>query len=78
MADAEALLDIANTLVSSVKSYSSEGITPSDFVNCLLKDFGQPMGGLGNSENDRVPFNWKDLGIGVSPIFRNFRGCCTM
>ncbi|XP_030448013.2 non-structural maintenance of chromosomes element 4 homolog A isoform X1 [Syzygium oleosum] len=78
VADAEALLDIANTLVSSVKSYSSEGITPSDFVNCLLKDFGQPMGGLGNSENDRVPFNWKDLGVGVSPIFRNFRGCCTM
>ncbi|KAF8040057.1 hypothetical protein BT93_B2316 [Corymbia citriodora subsp. variegata] len=78
VADAEALLDIANTLVSSVKSYSSEGITPSDFVNCLLKDFGQPMGGLGISENDQVPFIWKDLGVLVSPIFRNFHGCCTM
>lgn len=78
VADAEALLDIANALVSSVKSYSSEGITPSDFVNCLLKDFGQPMGGLGISENDQVPFVWKDLGVRVSPIFRNFHGCCTM
>ncbi|KAK3442428.1 hypothetical protein EUGRSUZ_B02593 [Eucalyptus grandis] len=78
VADAEALLGIANTLVSSVKSYSSDGITPSDFVNCLLKEFGQPMGGLGIGENDQVPFIWKDLGVRVSPIFRNFQGCCTM
>ena len=41
IADAEALLDITTTLVKSVRSQSSEGITPSDFVTALLKKFGQ-------------------------------------
>jgi len=41
IADAEALLGIASTLVTSVRSQSSEGITPSDFITALLKKFGQ-------------------------------------
>ncbi|CAA2974441.1 non-structural maintenance of chromosomes element 4 homolog A-like isoform X2, partial [Olea europaea subsp. europaea] len=41
VADAEALFDITNTLVTSVKAYTNEGVTPSDFVTCLLRDFGQ-------------------------------------
>ncbi|KAG8060304.1 hypothetical protein GUJ93_ZPchr0002g23330 [Zizania palustris] len=40
IADAEALLDIANAFVTSVRSQSSEGITPSDFVTAVLKKFG--------------------------------------
>uniref|UniRef100_A0A5B6YWL0 Non-structural maintenance of chromosomes element 4 n=1 Tax=Davidia involucrata TaxID=16924 RepID=A0A5B6YWL0_DAVIN len=39
VADAEALLDITNTLMTSVKAHSNEGITLSDFV--LFRDFGQ-------------------------------------
>ncbi|PSR84549.1 Non-structural maintenance of chromosomes element 4 B like [Actinidia chinensis var. chinensis] len=44
VADAEALLDITSTLVSSVKGHSKDGITPSDFVNCLMRDFGRHGG----------------------------------
>nr|DAD42208.1 TPA_asm: hypothetical protein HUJ06_000438 [Nelumbo nucifera] len=36
VADAEALLDIASILVTSVKS-SCNGVTPADFVTSLLK-----------------------------------------
>ncbi|KAA8528134.1 hypothetical protein F0562_035615 [Nyssa sinensis] len=75
VADAEALLDLANTLVTSVKSHASEGLTPSDFISCLLGNFGQQDGRRGTAENS---IRWKDIGFAVSPIFRNGRGCCTM
>ncbi|OWM69240.1 non-structural maintenance of chromosomes element 4 homolog A-like [Punica granatum] len=81
VADAEALLDIASTLVNSVKSFSSEGITPSDFITGLLKDFGRcrRVSGASTSQNyDHVSVKWKDLGLSVSPIFRKGYGCCTM
>ncbi|KAI4381257.1 hypothetical protein MLD38_007349 [Melastoma candidum] len=78
VADAEALLDISSTLVSSVKSHSSEGLTPLDFITGLIKGYGQPTGGFQTVEGDQAQINWKDLGIAVSPIFRKFNGCCTM
>lgn len=71
VADAEALLDITNTLVTSVKSQSSAGITPSDFITCLIQDFGQLRDG-------NALIRWKDVGLGVAPIFRRAHGCCTM
>ncbi|GMH18731.1 hypothetical protein Nepgr_020572 [Nepenthes gracilis] len=46
VADAEALLDITNSLVTSVKALKNDGITPSNFVTCLLRDWGQ-QGGTG-------------------------------
>ncbi|KAL5545472.1 hypothetical protein UlMin_005159 [Ulmus minor] len=67
VADAEALLDITNTLVTSVKAHSSEGITPSEFVGALLRTFGQPSGSF-----------WNDIGAAVSDSFRRSPGCCTM
>ncbi|KAK6925701.1 Non-structural maintenance of chromosome element 4, C-terminal [Dillenia turbinata] len=76
VADAEALLDIANTLVSSVKSQRNAGITPSDFVNCLLRDFGQQTGGGSSTVQNSIC--WKDLGMAVSHIFKRVPGCCTM
>nr|KJB15286.1 hypothetical protein B456_002G168800 [Gossypium raimondii] len=39
VADAEALLGLANTLPTSVKSISCEGISLADFVNCLIREF---------------------------------------
>lgn len=80
MADAEALLDISNTLVTSVRSFSSEGTTPLDFITGLLKDFGQSrqVSVASTSENDRISFRWKDLGLSVSSIFQKGYGCCTM
>lgn len=71
VADAEALLDITNTLVTSVKSQSSAGITPSDFITCLIQDFGQLRDG-------NALIRWNDVGLGVAPIFRRAHGCCTM
>ncbi|KAF9686465.1 hypothetical protein SADUNF_Sadunf03G0161400 [Salix dunnii] len=70
VADAEALLGLANTLVSSVKSQSNEGITPADFMSHLTKEFGQQTRSLDNDEDAPVSIKWKDLGLLVSPIFR--------
>ncbi|KAG6494307.1 non-structural maintenance of chromosomes element 4 homolog A-like [Zingiber officinale] len=74
VADAEALLDIANTLVTSVKSQANEGITPSDFVNALLKKHGEVNGG----ESTGNTIHWSNLGCNVAYIFRNASGCSTM
>ncbi|KAF5748786.1 non-structural maintenance of chromosomes element 4 A-like [Tripterygium wilfordii] len=75
VADAEALLDLANTLVISVKSQSNEGITSSEFVTCLLTQFGQSNM---TEENTQNLIKWKDIGLLVSPAFRKSNGCCTM
>ncbi|KAL8456392.1 hypothetical protein ACS0TY_034562 [Phlomoides rotata] len=78
VADAEALFDITNTLVTSVKAFNSEGVTPVDFVNCLLRDFGQD-GGSTSSQNEAWSLiRWKDIGQVVSHVFRSAPGCCTM
>jgi hypothetical protein len=78
VADAEALLGLANTLVSSVKSQSNEGITPADFVSHLIKEFGQQTRSLDNDEDAPVSIKWKDLGLLASPIFRRCTGVSTM
>ena len=74
IADAEALLDITTTLVKSVRSHSSEGITPSDFVTALLKKFGQ------QATIDSEPGSLREVDIGLSDshAFRAAPGCCTM
>ncbi|KAF5948724.1 hypothetical protein HYC85_014681, partial [Camellia sinensis] len=78
VADAEALLNITNTLVTSVKAHSKEGITPSDFVNCLLRDFGRQGGASTSTEDGRNSIAWKDVGLAVSHVFMKAPGCCTM
>ncbi|WVZ77500.1 hypothetical protein U9M48_025359 [Paspalum notatum var. saurae] len=74
IADAEALLDIASTLITSVRSQSSEGITPSDFVTALLKKFGQQ----GSPDDEASSLRWGDLGLSVPHAFKPAPGCCTM
>ncbi|KAE8037031.1 hypothetical protein FH972_009657 [Carpinus fangiana] len=78
LADAEALLGIANSLATSVKSHSSEGVTPADFVNCLLNEYGQSNGGVAPQENAQIMVRWKDIGLAVAPIFSKAHGCSTM
>ncbi|KAK4346040.1 hypothetical protein RND71_036216 [Anisodus tanguticus] len=78
VADAEALLDITNTLVTTVKAHSNGGVTPSDFVSCLLRDFGQEGGSSSRTEEDGNSMHWKDVGSAVSHVFRGAPGCCTM
>ncbi|XWS28250.1 hypothetical protein CRYUN_Cryun25bG0050500 [Craigia yunnanensis] len=78
VADAEALLDIANTLATSVKSISCEGINIADFVNCLVSEFGKSDRSLDTQENEQISINWKDIRMAVSPFFRTCKGICTM
>lgn len=78
VADAEALLDIANNLVICVKSQSSEGVSPSDFMTGLLSNFGRPGGSIGTTEDRLNSIGWKNLGLAVSHIFRKGYGCCTI
>lgn len=79
--DAEALLDITSTLVTSVKSQSNEGVTPTDFVSCLLTMFGESnssrLSSQGNN-NAQMLINWKGVGLAVSPFLSTCRGCSTM
>ncbi|XP_015158385.1 non-structural maintenance of chromosomes element 4 homolog A-like isoform X2 [Solanum tuberosum] len=78
VADAEALLDITNTLVTTVKAHSNGGVTPSDFVSCLLRDFGQEGGSSRRTEEDGNSVHWYNVGRAVSHVFRGAPGCCTM
>lgn len=78
VADAEALLDITNTLVTSVKAQSNEGVTAGDFVSSLLKGFGRLGGGSDGTDGSRNAVKWKKLGIVVSHVFVKGDGCCTM
>lgn len=75
VADAEALLDIASTLVTSVKSHTSEGVTPSDFVTSLLKLYGIQQGMTSGESNS---ISWAHFGINTASVFRAAPGCCTM
>lgn len=79
VADAEALLDITNTLVTSVKAHGNEGITPSDFLSCLLRQFGDQVGGPSSSmDESQNSIRWEKVGLAVSNVFKSARGCCTM
>ncbi|KAI3802136.1 hypothetical protein L1987_30263 [Smallanthus sonchifolius] len=78
VADAEALLDISNTLMTSVKAHSTEGLTAGDFVSRVLKNFGQLGGGNNGGDEIRNSVRWKDIGIVVSHVFLKGDGCCTM
>nr|GEW29152.1 non-structural maintenance of chromosomes element 4 homolog A [Tanacetum cinerariifolium] len=78
VADAEALLDITNTLVTSVKAQSNEGVTARDFVSSLLMGFGRLGGGHDGTDESKNAVKWEKLGIVVSHVFDKGNGCCTM
>uniref|UniRef100_A0A803KLZ2 Non-structural maintenance of chromosomes element 4 n=1 Tax=Chenopodium quinoa TaxID=63459 RepID=A0A803KLZ2_CHEQI len=74
--DAETLLDMANTLVTTARSYSKDGLTPSDFMTSLVRKFGVADGS--KVEKDRASIKWDAIGVLVCPIFKNAQGCSTM
>ncbi|WVZ79393.1 hypothetical protein U9M48_026973 [Paspalum notatum var. saurae] len=74
IADAETLLDLAASLVATVRTESVLGITPSEFVAGLLKKFGRQRG----PNDEDVSLNWARLGHGASRIFMSAPGCATM
>lgn len=69
VADAEALLDITSTLMTSVKAQCNEGMTPSEYVACIVRDFGIEGG---------ASIDWKKIGLDVPYAFKRAPGCCTM
>ena len=73
--DAETLLDMANTLVTTVKAYSKDGLTSSAFISSLLRDFSASGSRL---DDDRVSIKWDAIGVRVCPIFKKALGCATM
>nr|CAB3470882.1 unnamed protein product [Digitaria exilis] len=74
IADAETLLDLATSLVTSVRSHSALGITPSDFVAGLLKKFGKP----GGPDDEHAWLDWARVGCAASHVFMAAPGCATM
>ncbi|XP_019187093.1 PREDICTED: non-structural maintenance of chromosomes element 4 homolog A-like [Ipomoea nil] len=78
VADAEALLDITNTLVTSVKAHSNEGVTPTDFLSCLLREFGDQVGISSSTDASQNSICWEEVGFAVSNVFKSAPGCCTM
>lgn len=74
VADAEALLEITNTLFSSLKSsHSSEGVQLSDFICSLIQRYGE------NEEaRDNKLISWINMGLDASFIYRNALGMHTM
>jgi hypothetical protein len=61
-------------LVTSVRSHSVLGITPSDFVAGLLKKFGRQRG----PDDEHASLDWARLGRATSHVFMNAAGCATM
>lgn len=67
LADAVALLQITNTLFSSLKSsHSSEGLQLSDFIFCLIERYGE-----NDEARDCKHISWIDMGLDASFIYRN-------
>ncbi|KAG2584939.1 hypothetical protein PVAP13_6KG365900 [Panicum virgatum] len=75
LSDAEALLDLADVLVSSTKAENRDGPTPSEFVTALLRKFGGTATPLDDSNE---PFSWSSLGGAASTLFMTATGCQTM
>ncbi|KAL6549646.1 hypothetical protein OROHE_008377 [Orobanche hederae] len=77
VADAETLLGLTRTLAASVKTHTSGGVTPAEFVSCLIREFGQQNSMKRLSENSPY-FSWQSIGLLVSTIFMNGPGCMTL
>lgn len=75
LADGEAMLDLANALVSSTKVANRDGPTPSEFVTALISKFGARASPLVDSNES---FSWSILGRTVSGLFMPAAGCQTM
>lgn len=77
VADAETLLRIASTLGISVRSQKNEGLTPSDFITAILKNFShQPL--TSRADNSQNLVFWANIGIPVSHFLESVPGCCSI
>ncbi|GFP80000.1 non-structural maintenance of chromosomes element 4 homolog a [Phtheirospermum japonicum] len=77
VADAEALLGLTRHLAASVKTHTAGGVTPAEFVSCLIRDFGQQNSMKRPSKVSRN-ISWRNIGSLVTPIFMSAPRCRTM
>ncbi|XP_077227934.1 non-structural maintenance of chromosomes element 4 homolog A-like isoform X2 [Tasmannia lanceolata] len=77
VSDAETLLNIVNTLFSSLKSsHNPEDILLSDFISSLIERY-EENGGVAGC-NDHKAVSWMKMGLDASYIFRKGLGMHTM
>jgi non-structural maintenance of chromosomes element 4 len=76
VSDAETLLDITTSLVTSVRSQRN-GPTPSDFVDAIMRKFGVSDRDC-DSTNYLNKESWEKIGVSASHIFMRGHGYCTM
>ncbi|XP_076913186.1 non-structural maintenance of chromosomes element 4 homolog A-like [Bidens hawaiensis] len=75
VSDAEALRDLADTLVTSIRVHSTGNVNPSVFVSSLISRFGKKRKiGI----NESVKIRWKDIGLQASSLFMTGSGSSTM
>lgn len=77
VADAEALLGLTSILMDSVRSHTTAGVTPPEFLSCLIREFGQLKRQKKFSDNT-YNVSWQTIGSFVSPIFMCGSGLRTM
>ncbi|XP_073288616.1 non-structural maintenance of chromosomes element 4 homolog A-like [Primulina huaijiensis] len=77
VADAETLLGLTSSLVASVKMHISGGVTPAEFLSCLIREFGRQKSIKGIAGAEPI-ISWKNIGDRVSSIFMNGHSCMTM
>ncbi|KAL8494233.1 hypothetical protein ACS0TY_025142 [Phlomoides rotata] len=78
VADAEAFLGLARTLVASIKTNTNGGVTPAEFVSCLITQFEHKNTTKELLAKSHSSISWNTIGSCVSPIFKNGKGCMTM
>ncbi|PHU29519.1 hypothetical protein BC332_01612 [Capsicum chinense] len=66
VADAEALFDLTRTLVTSVRSHNTDGITPYMFISSLLRVYG--LRSAKRHSRNANTLHWKKIRHVVSPI----------
>ena len=72
IADAEALLDLANALVSSTKVENRDGLTPLEFVTALISKFVARASPFVDSNE---LFSWTSLCCAILAQFMIVVGC---
>ncbi|CAA0821078.1 Non-structural maintenance of chromosomes element 4 homolog A [Striga hermonthica] len=77
VADAETLLGLTRNLAACVRTHTSGGVTPAEFISGLIRKFEQQNSTKWASENSQC-ISWQTIGRLVSPVFMNGSGCKTM
>ncbi|KAL1808678.1 hypothetical protein ACET3Z_025668 [Daucus carota] len=77
VADAETLLNLTSTLMTAVKQHTTGGVTHSEFIACLMRNFAKHQKSE-TSDSSKNLLSWREIGLFVSPLFQNVRGCSTM